>query len=242
MFPLHKRLLRTIIMSGNNLQSYANKLKTKLGLQRNNSMEKSIIVPGSQVLSDNNSTSSSSTTLGTNTSTNNHSTSSSNINNITNHTSSGQQQFLTSKSSSALNLHSNGNSSSSVIPPLKPPIEIVPEFYHIYDEHQESMEFYKKAEKKLVDLKKTSLKMIEKEQEVASLFVDAAGRLKSNRELSDTLRKFGNNLKSTSTLLSQAVSIRSAMIEKRLWCENNPPICVCEYTDMIQNVVIHGCC
>ncbi|KAG2391923.1 hypothetical protein C9374_013408 [Naegleria lovaniensis] len=181
-------------MSSNNLQAFSNKLKTRFGFQRNNSnTEKSIIVTGS--------TPSSVDTTSNNNQSSASSSSQPALNN-TSSTASGQQ--LTSKSSSCSNLqNTNGNSS---VPPLKPPLEIVPEFYQIYDEHQESMEFYKKAEKKLVDLKKTSLKMIEKEQEVASLFVDGAGRLKSNRELSDTLRKFGNNLKSTSTLLSQAMT------------------------------------
>ena len=111
-----------------------------------------------------------------------------------------------SLSSSQGTLLSNSNPNLLANTSIKPPLEIEHEFFSTLEEHQDTMEFYKKAEKKLLDLKKSSKKMIEKEHDIATLFNDFAPKFKKNKEMSETLRKFGGNLKSTSTLLSQAVS------------------------------------
>jgi len=97
---------------------------------------------------------------------------------------------------------SSGNGSQQQV---KPPPALPNDFYETKDEHQHMMDFYKKSEKKLNDLKKSSVSLIEKEQEIASVFCEFAPKFTSNKEMSDVLKKFGNNLKSTSTLLSQAV-------------------------------------
>ena len=99
-------------------------------------------------------------------------------------------------------MFSSGNGSQQQV---KPPPALPNDFYETKDEHQHMMDFYKKSEKKLNDLKKSSVSLIEKEQEIASVFCEFAPKFTSNKEMSDVLKKFGNNLKSTSTLLSQAV-------------------------------------
>ncbi|KAL9657044.1 hypothetical protein ABK040_014592 [Willaertia magna] len=108
----------------------------------------------------------------------------------------------TTLSSSSSNLLSNNSNNTN-----KPPIEIKHNFLTLQDEYNHSIEFYKKLEKRLNDLQKANQHVIEKEQSLAQLFLEYSGKFKSNKEMSETLKKFGSNVKASSTLLSQTMTV-----------------------------------